>query len=101
MEINLSDYFNESISTRKTGIEFSKQIYLLNLLVSGISVKIIIGDKINAINNSFIKGLFTEVIDKYGLELIRSKVTIEGSDYFKKLFDRNWEVIDFICNEKM
>lgn len=91
----------DSISGRAFGARHALETRILEHLNNGESIVIIIDkDKVKAINDSFIKGFFSNVFEnKYSLEKIKSSITIDSSnENFKKLFEKNWEILNSICN---
>jgi hypothetical protein len=100
---NISDLLQkgktDQISGRSFGNDYSTKIRLMDLIDSNTHVKFIINDEVKAINDSFIKGLFSEVFKKYkDLNKIQSLISIESNDFFRSLFDKNWQVLQAIYN---
>lgn len=89
-----------SISGRDLGIGYAKQINLIKDLQSGCQVEFIIEDEyVKAINDSFVKGLFSEVFEKYKtVANVQNAITITANDHFKKLFLKNWRILENIYN---
>lgn len=87
------------ISGRDVGEQYAIQKDVINQLSTGAHLVIEIDDSIRAINDSFIKGFFSEIFKKYhSYDVVTSIVTIEGSSDFKTLFDKNFKLLDIIYN---
>lgn len=86
----------DSISGRHTGQLYAEQKGILkNIEVN--TFKIIISPNIKAINDSFIKGFFSDVFKKYkNKQKIREKFIIEADPYFIDLFDKNYSILESI-----
>lgn len=91
---------SDSISGRDTGMAFDKRIDLLESLEKGDNVEIVIDSKlVKAINDSFIKGLFSRVFARYrSIDQVRKRVKIIADDYYVKLFEKNWAILQAINN---
>ena len=102
--INLSDLVNypktDSISGRAFGEEFANKIQLLKEIEEGNTFLIKIDSNIiKAINDSFIKGLFSSLFKKEKkIEIIKKKIKIEADDYYLNLFEKNWFILQQIYN---
>lgn len=90
--------FTDSISGRDLGIAYSQQIGLLEAMDKGEKIEFIIDDTfVKAINDSFVKGLFSAVFEKYKtVTIIQQEITIVASDHFKRLFAKNWRILENI-----
>lgn len=89
--------YGDSFSGRDTGVEYSQSINLLYILEQGYNVEIVIDNRyIKAINDSFIKGLFNDVFKKYGKTEVVKRVNIISDEYFVKLFEKNWTILEAI-----
>ena len=103
-QINISELVTrdktDSISGRDLGIEYAKQIKLLDILSKGEQIEFHIDSElVKAINDSFIKGLFNDVFKKYKrVDEIRKRVSINANDHFQKLFLKNWLILQEIHN---
>lgn len=88
----------DSISGREFGATFAERQDLLAHVRNQDKIVLYIDEtRIKAINDSFIKGFFKSVF-----ELLRSKrkvqdqFEIKASDYYKRLFDKNWTILEAI-----
>lgn len=103
-EFNLDTLTNEhvdSISGRAFGVQYCNKIKLISLLEEGNVVKFIIGEKVKAINDSFIKGLFSSVFEKYkNINKVETIVIIESKPFYQDLFKKNWIILEAINNSK-
>ena len=87
----------DQISGRKFGVDYSEKINLVKLIDDHTTVKFVIDDEVKAINDSFIKGLFRDAFIKYkNINKISECISIEANDFFKKLFEKNWQVLQAI-----
>lgn len=104
VKIDLSELINEpqvnTISGRAFGEAFAKKYSILELVRDGNTFEIIIDDsKIKAINDSFLKGFFSSVFKELGTKTAVSSVfEIDANDYYKRLIDKNWSILDAINN---
>lgn len=89
-----------SISGRDLGTDYAKKVNLLEDISQGIEIEFVIDDqKIKAINDSFIKGLFSKVFEEHKtVEKVQKIVTINGNNHFKQLFLKNWTILENIYN---
>jgi hypothetical protein len=91
---------NNSISGRDLGKRFAQDINLVKLAKNGGNFVIHIDDsKVHAINDTFIKGMFENVC--YELKhtrMVADRFKIEGNDHYKRLFYKNWLIIDAMNN---
>jgi len=104
IDINLNTLVDpphtDSISGRGFGEEYAKTIELLQKIESNNKINFIIDSQyVKAINDSFIKGLFSKIFQKYKtIEEVKKHIQITGSDYFKRLFEKNWLILQEIYN---
>ena len=104
VEIKLSELVNppktDSISGREFGEDYAKKIKLVQLFEQEVIVDVVIDDSvIKAINDSFIKGLFSSVFKKYKtIANVKKHVSINANEYFKRLFEKNWMILQEINN---
>jgi|JI10StandDraft_1071094.scaffolds.fasta_scaffold557315_3 hypothetical protein len=88
----------DSISGRTTGQNYAQDKKIMDSIDSTKYV-IIISPKIKAINDSFIKGFFSEVFKKYRTkEKVQEKFTVQGEAYFVDLFNKNFSILESISN---
>ena len=101
IELNLDELLSEdidSISGRNTGQKYAKDKKVIDQIDTN-TYKIVISPKVKAINDSFIKGFFSEVFKKYKTkEKIKEKFTIEADPYFIELFNKNYLILESISN---
>lgn len=90
-----------SISGRSYGEQYALKIKLLDHLASNEKIILEIdSNKIKAINDSFIKGLFSKVFENNNLDFVKSHIEIKtDNSNFKSLFEKNWEILNSILNE--
>lgn len=88
----------DNISGRKEGEIFGAEQKLLELALMGNKIILRIDDsRIKAINDSFIKGVFSPI---FAVLKTRSEVAkyfeVEGNDYYKRLFSKNWMILEAV-----
>jgi hypothetical protein len=90
----------DSISGRDFGIEYANKIKLTELIQSDEPVVFNIDpEKVKAINDSFIKGLFSGVFEKFkSAEFLKNRISIQSSPFYVKLFEKNWSILQSIYN---
>lgn len=90
----------DSISGRSFGEGYAEKINLLGLLEENYLINFIIDENIvKAINDSFIKGLFSKVFERFKTtDNIRKNIKLTSNDYFKRLFEKNWIILQDIYN---
>jgi hypothetical protein len=102
MEINLEQFINggKTISGREHGIKCSNDVGLLSYVDNNEKVEIVIDPtKIEAINDSFIKGFFNPVFQKYkSKSLVKNFITIKSDGYFIGLIDKNFTILEAMSN---
>lgn len=90
----------DSISGRAFGQKHASDTKILEHLNNGEKVKIIIdSSKVKAINDSFIKGFFSEVFKSKNYNFVKENVliTTENSNFIS-LFEKNWRILNSIFN---
>lgn len=94
--------YSDSISGRDTGIAYENRIHLLDTLQKGDNVEIVIdGNYVKAINDSFIKGLFSKVFESYKTaDAVKRQVKIVADDYFVRLFEKNWYILQSLVTSR-
>jgi hypothetical protein len=92
--------YTDSISGRDFGIGYSDKIKLLELVQNQEEVEFIIDDNvIKAINDSFVKGLFSKVFENLKtIGKVEQNITITSNEHFKRLFFKNWRILENIYN---
>ncbi|MBA3704575.1 MAG: hypothetical protein H0W84_01330 [Bacteroidetes bacterium] len=104
IELDLTELIEEgktdSISGRTFGQGYAKKVKLLENIDKGLSFKVVIPpSKIKAINDSFIKGFFSNVFEKYKKkEKVKQFFTFETDDFYKSLIEKNLSILDSIYN---
>jgi hypothetical protein len=90
----------DSISGRTFGEGYSDQKQILIKIQSGYTFNIIIDDKkIKAINDSFWKGFFSGIFEKYkSQQKIKSFFSFEMNSFFKEHLEKNLTILDSIYN---
>lgn len=94
LEVTGLDY----VSGRETGKNFEVEQKLLELALMGNKVIICIDDnRIKAINDSFIKGLFSPIFAVFKTRSeVAKRFEIAGNDYYIRLFNKNWMILEEI-----
>jgi hypothetical protein len=96
---DLLEYGTDSISGRKYGQGYAKEQKILKRMEAGQTFKIIIGPKIETINDSFWKGFFNSIYETYKTkEKVKTYFEFEGTEYFLNEIDKNLDVLDAIYN---
>jgi hypothetical protein len=90
----------DSISGRSYGEGYAKTKKLLDEIESGNKIVIYIPEsKIKAINDSFWKGLFSAIVQKYKTkDKVKSFFEFKTDDYFKTSIDKNLTILESIFN---
>ena len=90
----------DSISGREYGEQHAKDTAVLSHLSKDEKIVIEINSEyVKAINDSFIKGFFSKIFEKYKTsEAVKRVVEIRSSDNFKRLFEKNWSILEAINN---
>jgi hypothetical protein len=88
----------DSISGRNIGQVYARKKNIIKDIEQN-TFKIIISPRVKAINDSFIKGFFSEVFKKYKTKVkVKEKFTLEADPYFIELFDKNFTILESISN---
>lgn len=102
--IDLTELVNpphtDSISGRAFGEKHAEDVKLNDLIKGNKKIVLRINDQyVKAINDSFIKGFFREAFEQLKTaQRIRETFIIDANDYFKKLFEKNWRILEAIEN---
>lgn len=101
VKIDLNKLVNPNvdwISGRTYGIAEAEKYQVLDHLIKRDHFVIMVDEKrVKAINDSFIKGFFNEVFEKLKTkENVKQFFDIEANDYFKRLFEKNWTILENI-----
>ena len=88
----------DSISGRSYGEGYAKEIGIVKHLLDNENIVVEIDPKlVKAINDSFIKGFFSSVFDVLKSKRnVQARFEIRGGDYYKRLFEKNWSILDSI-----
>lgn len=88
----------DSISGRSYGEGYAKEINIIQHLLNNENIVVEIDPKrVKAINDSFIKGFFSSVFDVLkSKRKVQERFEIKGGDYYKRLFEKNWSILDSI-----
>lgn len=88
----------DSISGRSYGEGYAKQIGIVQHLLNNDHIVVEIDPRqVKAINDSFIKGFFSSVFDLLkSKRKVQERFEIKGGDYYKRLFEKNWSILDSI-----
>jgi hypothetical protein len=88
----------DSISGRSYGEGFAKRENIVQHLLNNENIVVEIDPKrVKAINDSLIKGFFSSVFDVLKSKRnVQARFEIQGSDYYKRLFEKNWSILDSI-----
>ncbi|HEY5535442.1 MAG TPA: hypothetical protein VIL99_10990 [Ignavibacteria bacterium] len=92
--------FTDSISGREFGEQHAKDTQVLKHIHDGEKIVLTIDSEfVKAINDSFIKGFFSKIFEKYHtVEKIKSFVELRSNDNFQRLFEKNWAILEAINN---
>jgi hypothetical protein len=102
--IDLTELVNppktDSISGREFGIKHAKDKHILEHLDNNEHIVIKIDEKyVKAINDSFIKGFFSKIFEKYKTrENVKRIIEIRSNQNFILLFEKNWTILEAIYN---
>jgi hypothetical protein len=90
----------DSISGREFGEQHAKDTQILSHLEGGDKIIILIDSTfVKAINDSFIKGFFSKLFEKYrSSDRIKESVVVRASEDFQQLFEKNWTILEAIYN---
>ena len=102
--IDLTELVNppktDSISGREFGEQHAKDTEVLSHIKSGENIVITFNQMyVKAINDSFVKGFFSKVFEIYPtVAQVRSFVELRMNEDFKRLFEKNWLILESINN---
>ncbi len=90
----------DSLTGRDFGESEAKKNHIIDHIKNGNKIVIVIDEeKVRSINDSFIKGFFSDV---FKILKTKTKVeeyfTLQANEYYKRLFDKNLSIIDSIYN---
>ena len=97
----VDEKYTDSISGRSFGEQFAKNEKILQKLESGEQIILKIDSNIvKAINDSFIKGFFSAIFEKkYTYQKLKNQIKFDTDNLnFVSLFEKNWLILDRICN---
>ncbi len=87
----------DTISGRATGEKYNTENNILDKLTDGETFEIYIDSRISAINDSFWKGFFSSIMQKYkSKEKVEKLFKINSSDYFKSSIQKNLQILESI-----
>lgn len=88
----------DSISGRDFGATFAVKQDLLKHVRQHDKIVLQIDERrVKAINDSFIKGFFKTVFEQLkSKRKVQEQFEIEANDYYKRLFDKNWTILESI-----
>lgn len=92
--------FTDSISGREFGEKHAEDTKVLDHIDNGEKIVIIIDNTfVKAINDSFIKGFFNRIFEKFHtVAEVRKFVELRAHDNFQRLFEKNWLILEAIHN---
>ncbi len=106
VNINLNELVNPPYTDAIFGRDFGKKHATDKKLLSliredDIEIHIIIDDSIvKAINDSFIKGFFSDVFNELKTKAnVEKRFIIDANQNFKNLFYKNWIILESIFNQ--
>jgi hypothetical protein len=84
------------ISGRAFGEKEAEKFHIMDHVNNNEKIVIYIDDqKVKAINDSFIKGFFSDVFKILKTkERVQQIFEVEGNDYFIRLFHKNWTILE-------
>lgn len=87
-----------SISGRAFGEKHALDVRLSERILKGEVITITFNsDLVKAINDSFIKGFFSKLFEKYvSADQVKQFVKLEMDENFVKLFEKNWILLEAI-----
>jgi hypothetical protein len=101
--VNLTDLVSakvDLISGRSFGESEAEKNLVLDHIKNQDKMVILVNDQyVKAINDSFIKGFFSKVFSELKTkEKVKEYFEIRANDYFIRLFDKNWTVLEALYN---
>jgi len=90
----------DSISGREFGEQHAKDTEVLNHIQNDEKIVILIDPTfVKAINDSFIKGFFSKIFEKYHtVQVVKKFVELNVNENFQRLFEKNWSILEAINN---
>ena len=88
----------DSISGRDFGSTYAEEREVLAHVRNHDKIVLHIDEtKVKAINDSFIKGFFKTVFEQLkSKNKVQAQFEIQANDYYKRLFDKNWTILEAI-----
>ena len=88
----------DSISGRDEGEVFARDERVLEHVAQGEHIILRIDEQfVRAINGSFILGFFNKVFERlHSKRLVKEQFEIEGVEFYQRLFEKNWDILDSI-----
>jgi hypothetical protein len=92
--------YTDSISGREFGEQHAKDTEVLTHIENGEKIILNIDQTyVKAINDSFIKGFFSKIFEKYNsVEQVKQFVELKANENFQRLFEKNWLILEAINN---
>ena len=89
------------ISGRSFGENEAKKNDLLKHIRNNERIIIIIDDNfVKAINDSFIKGFFSQCFKEFkSKDKLEKLITIDSNEYFNRLFKKNWTILEALYGD--
>lgn len=99
VSINLNSLVNahvDLISGRGVGEKEAKNFHIIEHVKNNDKIEIFIDDsKVKAINDSFIKGFFSDVFKHLKTkQRVQELFEVKSNDYYIRLFDKNWTILE-------
>lgn len=90
----------DSISGREFGEQHARDTEVLKHIDAGDKIILKIDQTyVKAINDSFIKGFFSKIFEKYHtVDQIKKFVELRANENFQRLFEKNWLILEAINN---
>ncbi|TWR30463.1 hypothetical protein FPZ43_05850 [Mucilaginibacter pallidiroseus] len=90
----------DAIFGRYNGNDYAEKFHLLEELKQNNSFIIKIDStRVKSINDSFIKGMFSDIFKIYKKkDIIQNRFAIDAPEPFKNLFYKNWGILEAIYN---
>jgi hypothetical protein len=90
----------DSISGREFGEQHAKDTSVLDHIQNNEKIIIQINPTyVKAINDSFIKGFFSKIFEKYRtVQEVKKIVELKMNENFNRLFEKNWAILESINN---
>lgn len=88
-------YQLDQLSGRARGEAYCSTAHVMPYLREGRNFTVRIGAPVAAINDTFIKGMFSRVFGALKTRAaVAARFTVEGDDHYVRLFDKNWQILE-------